>query len=291
MQNDLRDVFFDFLIKEAEINEKLILLSVDVGAFKLKEFKNRFPKRYINTGVSEQNTVLVAAGLALSEKIPVVFSLASFVTTRCYEQLKLYPSAMNLPMIIIGLGPGISFSFDGPTHHSTNDIIILRSLPNIQIYNPNDSFTLSEALCEGMHRNKPTYIRLDKGSFIEKQETGTNFRILKPLNKVNIIATGKIIDSLLDLPDMGLIDVFRLDNIDVELKYILNKSDKLIVVEENMTDGGLSTIISDNVTKEIHRITLPKQHIIKYGSREWMLKHYKLDKESIRRRINDYVNL
>ncbi len=133
---DIRDAFFDKLYNIAKNDSQVIFMTADMAAFGLVKFKNDLPNQFINVGIAEQNMVSVAAGLALRNKKVFIYTIIPFATERCYEQLSVDACGMNLPITIIGVGPGLTYGSDGPTHHGTQDIAIMRSLPKITILNP-----------------------------------------------------------------------------------------------------------------------------------------------------------
>ena len=174
-QVDMRDAFFDKLYDIAAKDKKVIFLTADMGAFSLERFKKNLKPQYFNVGVAEQNMVSVAAGLALSGKNVFIYSIVPFVTQRCYEQIKVDLSLMNLPVTIIGSGPGFSYNSDGPTHHALQDLAIIRALPNMTILSPSDS-DMAEAFAMLSYKNKgPTYVRLDKGKYSSLYSKNTNY--------------------------------------------------------------------------------------------------------------------
>ena len=107
METDIRDAFFDEVSNAARLDPNIVIVTNDMDVFSLRKFKEDFPQRFIDVGVAEQNLINVAAGLASTGKKVVVFGILSFLTTRCYEQIKLNICGMNLPVIIFGIGPGL----------------------------------------------------------------------------------------------------------------------------------------------------------------------------------------
>jgi len=159
---EIRDAFFAELYDFASGDKNVMFLTADVGAWGLQKFKSDLPKQYINVGVAEQNLVSVAAGLALGDKNVFIYSIAAFITQRCYEQIKIDLCQMQLPVTIIGSGPGLTYGSDGPTHHATNDIEIMQVLP-LTIITPQNPEEAKEAAIIGYQRKWPVYIRLGKG--------------------------------------------------------------------------------------------------------------------------------
>src|SRR3989344_2949968 len=182
---DIRDAFFDELYRLAKKDSRVMLISDDLDAWGLRKFKEDFPERFINIGVAEQNMIDVAAGLAACGKKVFVYGICSYVTARCLEQIKFSVCSMNLPVVIIGVGAGFSFSFDGPSHHGIHDVGIMRMLPEMTIYNPIDAHSAGMSARMAYAQKSPAYIRLDKGSFLDlhytRDDLQKGFKILSPL--------------------------------------------------------------------------------------------------------------
>src|SRR3989338_1388709 len=136
---DIRDAFFDELFEIAKDDSNVVFITADMGAQSLIRFKGSLSSQFINVGVAEQNMISIAAGLALVGKKVFVYTIIPFATLRCYEQIRNDLCCMNLPVTIIGVGPGFCYASDGPTHHATQDIAVMRVLPEITILNPSDS--------------------------------------------------------------------------------------------------------------------------------------------------------
>ena len=199
---DIRDAFFDALYEIALKDSKVVLLVADMGAFSLDRFRKDLPDQYYNVGIAEQNLINVATGLAIGGKKVFTYAIAPFIIQRCYEQLKVNLSAMNLPITVIGMGTGICYTNDGPTHHATQDVANIRALPNFNILSISDPFSAKQAIRIAYNNSQPTYIRLDKGNYniiySKKEENtfcGINVRMLYPLSPALI----SIAESLFEL--------------------------------------------------------------------------------------------
>ena len=171
---DLRDAFFDKLYELIVDDEDFYFLTADMWAFSLEKYKENLGHRFINVGIAEQNMISVAAGLAKSGKKVCTYTITPFITERCYEQIKVDLCCMNLPVIVVGIGAGLTYSNDGPTHHTQYDIAIMRALPNISIYSPSTPLINTEVAKLAYENNGPSYIRLDKGDYSEIY--GDNFQ-------------------------------------------------------------------------------------------------------------------
>jgi transketolase len=296
MGKDLRDTFFEIVAHHAEFYDDLVIITNDMDVFALSEFKNNFPNKFINVGVAEQNMINVAAGIASTGKRVVVFGILSFLTTRCYEQIKLNICGMNLPVVIVGIGPGLSFSFDGPTHHGIHDIGIMRQLPELVILNPSDSTTAIKCAEIAMRFKTPTYVRLDKGVYsdnlIDLPNTNDGFIILNKIKQNNIIYTGTLLDRATKLHNIlknngdeyGLINLFQVQPISKELISIIGKTKRLIIIEESVATSGIFSIICEIIVingfeTKVSRLGVDNLHIFDYGDREWLQNKYGLDIE------------
>ena len=159
---DCRDAVFQEIFILAKKDPRVVVLSADTGAFIFKQFKEELPNQFFYTGIAEQNTMSVAAGLARMGRKPFVFGISNFVTHRCLEQIRIDVCGMNLPVTILGTGTGLIYSADGLTHHITEDVSVMRALPNMKIYSPSDHNSLASLIHEAYRSTGPCYIRFDK---------------------------------------------------------------------------------------------------------------------------------
>lgn len=296
---DIRDALFDEVYKIAAKDKDLVFLTDDMDAFSLRRFKQDMPDQFINIGVAEQNMINVAAGLALCGKRVFTYGIASYVTMRCLEQIKVNLCSMKLPVTIIGVGPGFSFEYDGPTHHGVQDVALMRALPEMTIYNLSD-ISLATASAQLAYRAKePVYIRLDKGkfpSFSESTETfSQGFRILKPLTDLNIVSTGFMAPRSMEVAEelakrslnVGVVDLYRLKPIDASFfEQVIGPSQNLVTIEENSIVGGLGSIVAEVAadgggTAKIHRVAVDDEQFLTYGRRDWHHQKMGMDQNSL----------
>jgi len=176
-----------------------------MGAFSLAKFKKNLGSQYINVGVAEQNLVSVAAGMALGGKKVFIYAIAPFITQRCYEQIKIDLCCMRLPVTVVGVGAGIAYNSDGPTHHATQDIAVMRALESITIINPSDPVTSAAAASMAYEENHPVYVRIDKGKwpllYDETQDFVDGFALLRSGGDVLIVSTGLMVHRALAVAD------------------------------------------------------------------------------------------
>ncbi len=302
---DSRNAFFDKLVQLAIKDDNVIILSADTDADSLKLFKKKYPYRFINTGVAEQQTINLAAGLALTGKKVFIYSLLPFITMRCFEQIKLNICSLNLPITIIGFGTGLTFSHYGPAGHGVIDIGVMRMLPEMQIFNPCDPVSLEKSADIAYKSKSPTYIRLFKGResnlVTEKNSFSDGFRIINKGKDICIICTGTIINSVINAKkkmnhNFGIIDLFKISPIPEQaLKKVLKNYRKVITVEDNIYTNGIGSIISEINTDnklglKIKKMALKNEQCFKYGDIQWLLKQYHLDEKNIIKGIKNFTS-
>lgn len=263
MNVDMRDAFFEKLLEIARLDDRLIVLSADHGAFALSKLEEEIPERYINMGIAEQNMVGVAAGLAASGKIVFIYGISSFVSLRVLEQLTIDVAAMQLPVNVISVGAGFTYSTDGPTHHGLQDISAIATIPGMTILNSSDPDNTRAFVDIAVSSKKPHYIRIEKeklASFDRTSSTNSflesGFTILEPGRpEYLIITTGSLSHDVLAAAKKyqavsGLIPrILDLHQISPLIPTYLGKevdaSSVILTFEENYVSSGLSSIIAN----------------------------------------------
>ena len=297
----MRDVFISRLEKLAKKDNKIILIVNDQGAPSLDSFKKNLPKQFFNAGISEQNIIGVAAGLSIKGFKPFVYSINSFILYRTMEYIKIDLCAMKQPVKIFGVGSGFSYPEDGPTHHSTEDMSFIGSLPDIELYNPSDSIIIDHIVKKVYKSKRPSVIRMDR-QFCEpiysslKPNIEQGFcEIIK--NKKNcIVTTGFFTSKVKQLIqenniNCSLIDFFEIKNYDIKnFVKTIKKYKKIITIEEHSLRFGIgsiiSTIISDNnLNIKLSRMGLIEGKTFNYGTRNMLFNDNKLDNKSIKKTI------
>ena len=134
----MRYAFIKTLIKEAEKKKKIMLLTGDLGFTVFEKFQKKFPERFINVGVAEQNMMAIASGLALSGRIVFAYSIATFATMRPFEQIRNDIALHQLPVIVVATGAGLCYGHAGITHHATEDLNLMRASPEMTVLCPAD---------------------------------------------------------------------------------------------------------------------------------------------------------
>lgn len=259
----MRSAFVRALCDTARKNDKIMLLTGDLGYRVLEPFAEEFPDRFINMGVAEQNLVTVAAGLAASGMVPVVYSIATFMTMRPFEQLRNDVGLQNANVKVVGTGAGFAYSKAGPTHHALEDIALMRSIPSMRIFIPGDTMQMSQAVHAMLSLEGPVYLRIERdpetvpGMALPAFRDGRGFRLTKGKG-VAIIFTGthlalakKVADrvgknsvkpTLCILPTVAPLDVTLLKRLAVDHPVFA-------VIEEHNTAGGLADAVAEAVSE------------------------------------------
>jgi len=302
----MRDAFFDRLYKVAQKNRNIIIMNADMGAPSLDKFKKHLSGQFINVGIAEENMVNVAAGLTLGGKKVFIYAIMPFVTSRCYEMIKINMSLMNIPITAVGVGAGFSYDESGPTHHSTEDIAIMRALPNMTIFSPSDSVMAAQCAVMSCKISGPSYIRLDRhmlpGIYNQNHDFSDGLTSLKNGKDLCIISTGNMVYRAMEVSkkladcgiNAGVIDLYRIKPVNAELLLRNIKQARAVVtLEEHLISGGMGSavaeiLIDNNKTIPIKRIGIQDKYYYAYGGRKNIQFLCGLDADNITKTIIDW---
>jgi len=279
----MRDVFLEILYESMAKNRNIFFLSADFGSPVLDKIKSDFKDRFVNVGIAEQNLINVATGLALEGFDVYAYAIAPFITMRCFEQIRVNLAIMSeikeLNVNLIGVGAGVSYAMSGPTHHCLEDISIMNSLPNIEIFSPSDYLLVQKYVDRSLKNRYPKYLRFDAKpvklieSSVENFEDG--FRVLKKGKKIAIVSTGymsqKIMDHI-DKIDVMLVDLYFINRFDrKKFQEILEGIETILTIEEGFVGGGLSSEINLLFKgKKVINLGFEKKYSFDIGSREFI---------------------
>src|SRR5919202_2801879 len=203
----MRNAFADELTRIGEADQRVVLLSGDIGNKLFDPFKAAAPERFFNCGVAEANLMGVAAGLALSGLRPVAYTITPFITTRCLEQIRVDVCYHEAPVTIVAVGAGLAYASLGPTHHACEDIAFLRALPNMTVVCPGDAFEVRAALRAALAHDGPVYIRMGKkGEPRVHDAVPAGFRlgrglVLREGERVCLLSTGNMLPVAVEAGD------------------------------------------------------------------------------------------
>jgi transketolase len=158
----MRSAFINSLVAAAEINENIVLVVGDLGFGVIEPFASRFPKRFFNAGVAEQNMMGLAAGLASEGFHVFVYSIANFPTFRCSEQIRNDVDYHNLPVTVVAVGGGMAYGNLGYSHHAVQDYALIRTMPNMLIAAPGDPMEVTACMRYLINNPQPSYLRIGK---------------------------------------------------------------------------------------------------------------------------------
>lgn len=158
----MRNAFVQTMIELAEKDPSVVLLMAEVGFSVVEPFEAKFPDRFVNTGICEQNLVLAGAGMAVSGMHPVCYSMSSFLPSRAFEIIKDSVCYQNLPVVLVSIGSGLTYGEMGSTHHAIEESALMRALPNMTVLFPADANEVRGALSYAFSEKRPFYISIPK---------------------------------------------------------------------------------------------------------------------------------
>ena len=294
----LRTAFIDTLRELARIDDRIFLLTADMGYSVFETFRDEFPDRFLNTGIAEQNTIGIAAGLAARGKIVYVYSIIPFVTMRCFEQVRLDLAYNFMNVKLVGVGAGLTYGPLGSSHHALEDIAIMRSLPDMTVLCPGDPIETRELIKRSYEYEGPVYIRLGKNGEPKIHPDKTRIEIGKSITVLegndlalittsNMLETGKkwVEEWKQDGVNVSLISMPSLKPFDSStVKNLIDKEIPIITLEEHSVIGGLGSIISQVIATTGKPVKFQQigindkfSHVI--GGHEFQRKKFMLDKK------------
>lgn len=302
----MRNNFADELLKIAHENPKVILLSGDIGNRIFDGFQKAFPERFYNCGVAEANMNSAAAGLAMCGFLPITYTITPFNTTRCLEQIRNDICYHNVPVIIVGVGAGLSYSSLGGSHHACEDISFLRTIPNMRVLCPADSFELRALMKEAFKNPQPTYLRIGKkgeSNVYSKLPDITigKASLIKEGSKICLIGCGNIMPIIMKTADLlekdnqstAVYSMHTVKPLDKEtLKTIFSNFKMIVSIEEHSSIGGLSSAIAEFMVDErlpftnYLRFTTEDRFPSVLGSHEFLRDSFGLSDEKIYKTIS-----
>lgn len=304
----MRTAFVDRLIELAENDERIYLLTADLGFTVVERFHSRFPERFVNVGVAEQNMIGIATGLAQLGFVPFCYSIATFASLRAYEQLRNGPILHTLPVRVVGVGGGYAYGHASYTHYALEDLGVMRLQPGMTVLAPADPVQTRTALSETYDLPGPVYYRISKGDNPTIAGLAGRFALSRPeLVREGqdhlFIATGDIASEALAaagrLEEHGVSSavavVARLPHTPrPELTELLRRFSKIMSVEEGYAPAELGGLVAEAIAShalgsrlQIAAVTRPFRG--RSGSPGYMRTEAGLDADSLARRSLEMV--
>ncbi len=306
----MRNSFINAVEEVAQHNSDIMFLTADLGFQMIESFAKRFPNQFINVGIAEANMVGMAAGMALMGKLPICYTIATFMTMRTYEQVRNDICLMEANAKIVGVGGGFGYSMYGPTHHPLEDVAIMRTLPGLTVICPIDPNQTAAAARAMLKHNGPVYLRLGKKGEPAIYTKEPRFQIgqgavLREGGDIAIISTGPITYEALKaaeilhsqgielcvvaLPTVKPLDILLLDEIGRKIPYILT-------LEEGTIMGGFGSAIATYYVergislKGFYRLGTPDRFVKRIGTADYLRGQFGLDGAGIARTASDMVS-
>jgi transketolase len=295
----MRNAFIDTILAACREREDIFILSGDAGLGVFDDFKEDFPQRFLNLGVAEQNTISFAAGLSMSGNKVLVYNIIPFLLYRCYEQVRNDICYQQLPVVMAGIGCGLTYAPQGMTHYSVEDIGIARGMPNLTVLSPADPIEAKSAAQYALQSDRPVYVRLAKRGE-PNLHAGAVRDITQPLvlaegERIAILCHGVITEEALKakawLANLGIhpriISIPMLQPMNkAALVELLKDVRKVISVEEHYASCGLGALLLDLVHEfgldhKVLRLGLPDHFIHEIYNTASMRAHFGIDANGI----------
>lgn len=297
----MRDHFIERLSQMAERDPRIMLITGDLGFGVLDDYRHRFPKQFINAGVAEQNMTGLATGLAMEGHVVFTYSIANFVFMRCLEQIRNDAAYHDCNVNVVSIGGGFSYGALGISHHATEDLAIMRALPEVTVVCPCDHWEAMEATEAVANASGVSYLRLDKSAAGDTRLEGESFnlgciRTLREGEDITLVACGGIVEEVLqasdDLCRQGIhcrvLGVHTLKPLDqVTLQQAARQTGGIVTVEEHTIHGGLGGAVAETLLESgaiprcFHRIGLRDGFSSLVGSQKYLRQHYQMDGPAI----------
>lgn len=297
----MRNAFAQEITRLAAEDEGIVLLSGDIGNRLFDTYKTKFPQRFFNCGVAEANMTGIAAGMALCNLRPVTYTIAAFNTVRCLEQIRVDICYHNLPVIIVGVGGGLSYASLNATHHALEDIAFLRILPNMAVICPADAWEVRAALNTALKYDGPVYIRLGKKneplihSHFPKFTIGKGI-VVRPGQDLCFLGTGNVLPIVIKTAE-------KLEKLDISaqvvsfhtvkpldnklLTDVFTEFSLVVTVEEHSILGGLGGSVAEWLSDRppfkarLCRIGTDDAFLYNAGEQHYARKHFGLTPDQI----------
>jgi len=297
----MRSAFFRELVELAAQDERIHLVVGDLGFGAVEPFARRFPDRFLNVGVAEQNMTGVAAGLALCGKVVFTYSIGNFPTLRCLEQIRNDVCYHQVNVKIVAVGGGLAYGPLGMTHHATEDLAIMRALPGMLVVAPGDPWEVEQATRAIAVESGPCYLRLGRVGEPRLHGARDTFQLgrgirMRDGRDLTIISTGGVLEIALEaagqLATIGIetrvVSMHTLKPFDeAEVIAAATETGAIATLEEHSLIGGLGSAVAEILAESaapsirLKRFALPSAFVGEAGSQEYLRARYGLSPKAI----------
>lgn len=302
----MRGAFFESLLAAAEEDSRVHLLVGDLGFAVTDAFRKRFPDRFLNVGVAEQNLTGVAAGMALSGKIVFTYSIANFPILRCLEQVRNDVCYHKANVKIVSVGGGLAYGSLGPTHHAVEDLAILRSLPEMVVVAPGDPKEAAGATRAVAKHSGPCYLRLGRAGEPVVHEGQIDFQLGKAIqlrdgDDLTLISTGGLLETAMQTAELlhkkGLnarvVSMHTVKPLDRDVVLAAARETKAVfTIEEHSVIGGLGGAVAEVLAESgigpiiFRRFGLPSAFVCTVGTQEYLRSQHGLVPDALAKSVS-----
>ena len=300
----MRDVVITRIFERARKDKDIIFMTADFGAKALDRFRTELPDQFLHMGISEQNMIDVAGGLALCGKKVFCYAMAPFISARCYEQIKCVIASMQLPVTLIAVGVGLGYDHATLTHFTPEDLAIMKALNGIEVLTPVDAESAAQNADMALDNPGFRYLRLERlpqpnlyqGGYAENSHQGCSHFINQwAEGNAVIVACGYLVHKAVAAAkalreigiEVGVVDLYRIKPFPAQaLSEILKGYKVVISVEEQALEGGLGSSVAEcmvdtNTLKPLKRLGLSDGYEVVNGSRDYLHHLYGVDTPQI----------
>jgi len=294
----MRSAFIEELARLARLDRNIVLVVGDLGFGVVGKFAEELPAQFVNAGVAEQNMTGLAAGMALSGRTVLTYSIANFPVIRCLEQIRNDVCYHDANVKIVAVGGGMAYGSLGMTHHATEDLAIMRAMPNMVVLAPNDPVEAKLATRAAIEHRGPVYLRLGKQGEKRVHAADPDFRIGKSIRMreggdATLLVTGGLLQNALEAAELlagkgiqaAVVSMPCLKPFDAQS---LDGSTALFTIEEHSIIGGLGGVVAETLMEAgtrptlFKRIGLPgEQFSSKVGDQDYLRREFGLDADGI----------
>lgn len=304
----MRTAFIRSLTELAAGDPRVTFLTGDLGFSVVEDFEKRFPNQYVNVGVAEQNMTGVAAGLAMTGRIVFTYSIGNFPTLRCLEQVRNDICYHDLNVKIVALGGGFAYGSLGASHHATEDLAIMRALPNMTVIAPGDPIEARLATQAVVQRSGPCYLRLARAGEPVVHGEPLDFAIGRAITVRNggdctLVSTGAMLPAVLTAAgelarthriEARVLSMHTVKPLDVDAIHAACDTGAIITIEEHSVVGGLGAATAEVLAElddrpRFRRIGLPPVFASTVGSQAFLLERAGLSAPALVRAIVDIL--
>lgn len=310
----MRNSLVQAIVDNAKTNENIVIVTGDLGYHVLDKFSDIYPNRFFNAGIAEENMTSVAAGMAIEGKCVFTYSIGNFSSIRCLEQIRNDVCYHNANVKIVSLAAGFAYGSLGMSHHATEDIACMRSMPNLTVFSPSDPLETTAVTNAAIKINGPCFIRLARGGEknlrsefnSESFVVGKAYELVNYGNDVAIFSTGSITTEAVKAADLlknenikaSIFTFPTIKPIDEALiRKCANEFKLIVTVEEHQITGGFGGAVAEVLSEipgkhaPLIRVGLRDVFTSVVGDTEYLRSIYKLDAKSIVEKIKDNCDL